>query len=140
VVFGYFVALPRAVNFLQNFNDDHFDILIQARDYYRFAILFLAMIGLLFQIPVGVLAVTRMGVISTATLRKNRGYILLLMAIVAAVATPTPDPVTMMLALGPLVVLFELSVQLARIFERKGPSRWEWDDDDDEDETDDPLA
>jgi sec-independent protein translocase protein TatC len=119
VVFGYVVALPRAVDFLQNFNDDAFDILLQARDYYRFSILLLLVIGLLFQIPVGVLAVTRLGVVSARQLAHNRGYVLLGLAVVAAVATPTPDPVTMLLAMAPLVVLWELSVLLARVFERR---------------------
>ena len=61
VAFGYFVALPRAIGFLQNFNDDSFDILIRAADYYKFSVILMAIIGLLFQIPVGVLAVTRAG-------------------------------------------------------------------------------
>jgi len=140
VVFAYLVALPRAVSFLQNFNDDNFDILVQAKDYYRFSILFMGAVGLLFQIPVGVLALTRLGVVSTAQLRKNRGYVILALAIVSAVATPTPDPVTMLFAMGPLVVLFELSVVLARILERnqpeRGPSRWSWGEDEDEEDDD----
>jgi sec-independent protein translocase protein TatC len=119
VAFGYFVALPRAINFLQNFNDDNFDILIRAADYYKFSIVLLGIIGLLFQIPVGVLAVTRLGVISAKQLARNRGYVILGLSVVAAVATPTPDPVTMIVAMAPLVVLFELSVQLARIFEKR---------------------
>lgn len=119
VAFGYFVALPRAVDFLQNFNNQAFDILIRASDYYKFSVVLLALIGLLFQIPVGVLAVTRLGVISARQLAKNRGYVILGLSIVAAVATPTPDPVTMLVAMAPLVVLFELSVLLARIFERR---------------------
>jgi sec-independent protein translocase protein TatC len=133
VAFGYFVALPRAINFLQNFNDQSFDILIRAADYYKFSVVLLVVIGLLFQIPVGVLAVTRLGVISARTLARNRGYVILLLAVVAAVATPTPDPVTMLIAMAPLVVLFELSVILARIFERRAEKRAqdEWDPDDD---------
>jgi len=134
VAFGYFVALPRAINFLQNFNDQSFDILIRAADYYKFSIILLLVIGVLFQIPVGVLAVTRLGVISARQLGKNRGYVILLLAVVAAVATPTPDPVTMLIAMAPLVVLFELSVLLARIFERRAEKRAreeEWDEDDD---------
>jgi sec-independent protein translocase protein TatC len=131
VAFAYFLALPRAVTFLQNFNDDSFDILIRASDYYRFSIILIALIGLLFQIPVGVLAVTRMGIISARQLSKNRGYVILGLAIVAAVATPTPDPVTMLIAMAPLVVLFELSVLLARIFERRRNRAAEEDDDDD---------
>jgi sec-independent protein translocase protein TatC len=132
VAFGYFVALPRAINFLQNFNDDSFDILIRAADYYRFSIIMLALIGALFQIPVGVLAVTRMGLISARQLARNRGYVILGIAVLAAVATPTPDPVTMLVAMAPLVVLFELSVLLARIFERRAEGRrGRWDVDDD---------
>jgi sec-independent protein translocase protein TatC len=133
VAFGYFVALPRAINFLQNFNDQSFDILIRAADYYRFSVVLLVVIGLLFQIPVGVLAVTRLGLISARQLAKNRGYVILLLAVIAAVATPTPDPVTMLIAMAPLVVLFELSVLLARVFERRAERRAdeEWDEDDD---------
>jgi sec-independent protein translocase protein TatC len=119
VAFGYFVALPRAIDFLQNFNDDNFDILIRAADYYKFSIVLLAIIGLLFQIPVGVLAVTRLGVVSARQLAHNRGYVILGLSVVAAVATPTPDPVTMVIAMAPLVILFELSVLMARFFERR---------------------
>ena len=132
VAFGYFVALPRAIGFLQNFNDDSFDILIRAADYYKFSVILMAIIGLLFQIPVGVLAVTRLGLVSARQLAHNRGYIILGLAVIAAVATPTPDPVTMIIAMAPLLILFELSVLLARIFERrreKAPSRWDTDDD-----------
>jgi sec-independent protein translocase protein TatC len=136
VAFGYFVALPRAVDFLQNFNDNSFDILIRAADYYRFSIVLLALIGLLFQIPVGVLAITRMGIVSARQLAHNRGYVILGLSVVAAVATPTPDPVTMLVAMAPLVVLFELSVVMARIFERRrekaeaeSEERWDLDDD-----------
>ncbi len=119
VAFGYFVALPRAVDFLQNFNQDSFDVLLQAKDYYRFSVVLLAVIGLLFQIPVGVLAITRLGVVSARQLARSRGYVILAIAVVAAVATPTPDPVTMLVAMAPLVVLWELSVGFARIVERR---------------------
>jgi sec-independent protein translocase protein TatC len=118
------------VTFLQNFNDDSFDILIRASDYYRFSVVLLALMGLLFQVPVGVLAVTRLGVISARQLARNRGYVILVLAIVAAVATPTPDPVTMLIAMAPLVVLFELSVLLARIFERRRAAAAEEDEED----------
>ena len=134
VAFGYFVALPRAIHFLLTFNDGNFDILIRATDYYKFAIVLIALIGLLFQIPVGVLAVTRLGIISARQLAKSRGYVILGIAVVAAVATPTPDPVTMLIAMAPLVGLFELSVLLARILERRRRAaepdeRWDLDDD-----------
>ncbi|MEA2224357.1 MAG: sec-independent protein translocase protein TatC [Solirubrobacteraceae bacterium] len=137
--FGYFVVLERAVQFLQNFNDDSFDILLQAKDYFKFAVLFVAGVGLLFQIPVGVLAITRLGIFTPRQLAKNRGYVILGIAILAAVATPTPDPFTMSLAMGPLIILFELSILLARWLDRVKPAakgdRWGADDD----EPDDPY-
>ena len=128
--FGYFVVLDRALKFLLNFNDDSFDILLQAKDYFKFAVLFIAGVGLLFQIPVGVLAITRMGIFTPKQLAKNRGYVILGIAILAAVATPTPDPFTMSLAMAPLIVLFELSILLARWIGRVKPqsersSRWD---------------
>jgi sec-independent protein translocase protein TatC len=135
VAFGYFVALPRAINFLQNFNDQSFDILIRAADYYKFAVVLLAVIGLLFQIPIGVLAVTRLGIISARQLARNRGYVILGLSVVAAVATPTPDPVTMLIAMAPLVILFELSILMARMLERRSERSAQamWDDEDDPD-------
>jgi sec-independent protein translocase protein TatC len=141
--FGYFVVLERAVQFLQNFNDDSFDILLQAKDYFKFAVLFVAGVGVLFQIPVGVLAVTRLGIFTPKQLARNRGYVILGIAVLAAVATPTPDPFTMTLAMAPLIVLFELSIVLARWIDRIKPpadrvGRWEDDEDDeDDDEPDD---
>lgn len=138
VAFGYFVVLPRAIGFLQNFNDDDFDILIQARDYYKFAVLFIASIGLLFQIPVGVLAVTRLGIVTPAQLQKNWGYVLLGLAVLAAVATPTPDPGTMLLALVPLFVLFEASILLSAWLNRVSPPGTLWGEGLDEEDFDEP--
>jgi sec-independent protein translocase protein TatC len=142
VLFGYFLALPRAVSFLQNYNDGAFDILVQARDYYRFCTLLLAAMGVLFQIPVGVLAVVRLRILSLKQLRAARGYALILFAVVAAVVTPTPDPFTMLIAMAPLVVLYEISLVLARLFEPKGEPRWSGflDFGDDEEEEDDGFG
>jgi sec-independent protein translocase protein TatC len=136
VLFGYFLALPRAVNFLQNYNDSAFDILVQARDYYRFCTILLVAMGVVFQIPIGVLAIVRLRIMTTRQLRAYRGYALILFAVVAAVVTPTPDPFTMLIALAPLVVLYEISILLARVFEPKDDSRrWAFlSDDDDDDE------
>jgi sec-independent protein translocase protein TatC len=140
--FGYFVVLKRAIEFLQNFNDDSFDILLQAKDYFKFAVLFVAGVGLLFQIPVGVLAITRLGIFTPRQLAKNRGYVILGIAILAAVATPTPDPFTMSLAMGPLIILFELSILLARWLDRVKPvkeDRWGADDDELDGDVYDPF-
>ena len=129
VLFAYFAVLPRAIDFLQNFNDDDFDILIQARDYYKFTIMFIGAIGLLFQIPIVVIAITRLGILTPRQLQKNWGYVLLVLAVVAAVATPTPDPFTMLLAMVPLFLLFEASILVAAWLNRVSPPGSLWGED-----------
>jgi sec-independent protein translocase protein TatC len=118
VVFAYYMVLPNAINFLQNFNDDNFDILLQARDYYKFSIMVLAAMGLLFQVPIGILAITRVGIVTPRQLRKNRRYAILVIAIVAMLL-PGQDPVTMCLLMAPLIVLFEGSILLAALVDRR---------------------
>jgi sec-independent protein translocase protein TatC len=119
VVFAYFLVLPAAVNFLQNFNDDNYDILLQARDYYKFAVMLLGIMGLLFQLPIAILAVTRMGIISTRQLRANRRYAILIIAVLAMLL-PGTDPVTMIMMMAPLLVLYEVSILLATVLDRRG--------------------
>jgi sec-independent protein translocase protein TatC len=139
VAFGYLVVLPRAIGFLQNFNDDDFDILIQARDYYKFAIMFVGGIGILFQIPIAVLAITRLAIMTPRQLQSNAGYVLLVLAVLAAVVTPTPDPLTMLLALVPLFALFELSILLSAWLNRVSPPGSWWGEMRGEDQDDDEL-
>jgi sec-independent protein translocase protein TatC len=121
VVFGYFVVLPNALTFLLNFNEDEFTTLIRAREYYGFVALTLLFLGLLFQIPVGILAAVRLGVTSPRALRKNRRYAILVIAVVAMLL-PGTDPVTMIISMGPLVVLYEASILLAVFFGRSRAS------------------
>jgi sec-independent protein translocase protein TatC len=118
VVFAYYMVLPNAINFLQNFNDDNYDILLQARDYYKFSIMVLMAMGVLFQVPIGILAVTRVGIVTPRQLRQNRRYAILVIAVVAMVL-PGQDPVTMLLLMLPLVVLFEGSILLATLVDRR---------------------
>ena len=118
VVFAYYMILPNAISFLQNFNDDNFDILLQARDYYKFSIMVLAAMGLLFQVPIGILAVTRVGIVTPRQLRKGRRYAWVIIAIVAALL-PGQDPVTMLILMTPLLVLYEGSILFASLLDRR---------------------
>jgi sec-independent protein translocase protein TatC len=117
VVFSYFVVVPAATKFLLNFNADEFNIEVRARDYYSFFALSLIAVGILFQIPVGTLAVTRLGIVTPERLARNRRYAILIIA-VAAMLLPGTDPVTMLIAMLPLYLLFEFSLLLARLFGR----------------------
>src|SRR3954470_15313532 len=96
VVFGYFVVLPAATKFLLNFNDSQFNIQIRARDYYSFFTLTLGVMGLIFQMPIGILAITRLGIISPEQLTKNRRYAYVVLLVIAMLL-PGTDPVTMLI-------------------------------------------
>ncbi len=116
-VFAYYVVMPAALEFLLQFNADEFDIEVRASEYYGFFVLTLIAVGILFQIPVGTLAVTRLGIVSPEQLGANRRYAVLAIAI-AAMLLPGTDPVTMLISMAPLYALFELSLLLARAFGR----------------------
>ena len=112
--------IPAAVKFLQNFNADQFNTQIRAREYYSFVALALLSMGVLFQVPVGILVLTKLGITTPRQLRKNRRYAILVIAVIAMLL-PGVDPVTMLLSMAPLIVLYELSILLAAAFGR--PSR-----------------
>jgi sec-independent protein translocase protein TatC len=120
IVFGYFVVLPGAVGFLQNFNASSFDALVQARTYYRFILLTLLATGIFFQIPVAVIGLTRAGIVSTNQLRKHRRQAIVGLAALALLL-PGTDVVTTLLELIPMVILYELSVFVAGMFEHRVP-------------------
>ena len=117
VLFAYFVVLPPAIKILLGFNADEFQTQLRAREYYSFAALTLVSLGILFQVPIGVLAATRMGLVTPERLRRSRRYAILAIAVLAALL-PTIDPVTMILEMLPLVALYELSILVARAFGR----------------------
>jgi sec-independent protein translocase protein TatC len=119
VAFGYFVVLDRAVHFLLNFNDSEFNIHVRARDYYSFVTLFLLSMGIMFQVPLAVLAVTRLGITTPRKLRQWRGYAYVLCTVIAALL-PTVDPVSLLLEMVPLILLYELSIVLASLFGQPG--------------------
>src|SRR3954447_23258142 len=114
VVFGYFVVLPSAIKFLLNFNESRFNIQIRAKDYYSFFTMTLGAMGLIFQLPIGILAASRIGIVTPKQLAQNRRYAYLVIAVVAMVL-PGTDPVSMLLETVPLSVLFEASLVLARV-------------------------
>jgi sec-independent protein translocase protein TatC len=117
VVFGYYVVLPAALKFLLHFNTDQFKVEIRARDYYGFVSLTLIACGLLFQIPVGILGLNRLGIVTPRQLRKNRRYAILVIAVLAMLL-PGVDPVSMIIEMVPMIVLYELSILLAVAFGR----------------------
>jgi sec-independent protein translocase protein TatC len=121
IAFAYFVVMPAAVHFLLNFNDTQFNVQVRARDYYSFFSMTMIACGLIFQLPLAIIAVTRLGIVRVEQLSENRRYAYLVIAIVAA-ALPGVDPVSMLIEMVPLLVLYELSILLARAFGRPAQS------------------
>src|SRR5579863_421400 len=117
IAFGYLVVLPAAVHFFENFNSSQFNVLVQASQYYHFAAMTILAMGLLFQVPVAILAATRADIVTPRQLRKNRRYAIL--ACVAIAALLPGDVTTMLLETVPLYVLFEASLIIATIAQRR---------------------
>lgn len=118
VTFGYEILLPRAIHFLTNYDKQHFHNLIQAKPYYNFVVTILVGIVVIFQTPLAILGLVSLGVLSARTLRKQRrlGYFI---TAAVALALPGPDLVTTFLELLPMWVLFEGSIWLAVLVERR---------------------
>jgi sec-independent protein translocase protein TatC len=122
VLFGYFVVMKPAVHFLTNYDKAHYQIQIQAKSYYPFVMLVLVACAIVFELPIFMLAMARIGILPADRLRRNRrlGYV-----IVAAVAVALPgiDPVTTTLEMIPLMLLFELSIWMIVIFDKRWKRR-----------------
>ena len=116
--FGYYVALPAAAKFLTHFDSSIYNVQVQARPYISFATMVLLAMALVFELPIFVVGLTRMGVLTTARLRRNRriGYFIV---VCIAVALPGVDPVTTSIEAAPLLVLYELSIWLSLLLDRR---------------------
>ena len=118
LAFAYWLVLPPAVHFLTNYDSNLYSIQVRASYYYSFAALLIVGIALIFELPIFVLALVRLGVLTTAKLRRNRrtGYVVM---VVIAVLLPTVDPVSLVFEAVPLLILFELSIWLSVLMERR---------------------
>ena len=128
VAFSYFVVMPRALDFLTNFNDEVFQVQIRASYYFSFVTLTMLATGLAFQMPIFILALVRLRVLTAARLRRNRRMGIVAM-LVFAILLPTVDPVSLAFEFLPLLFLFELSIWLAGFMEKRWDiveerSRW----------------
>lgn len=121
LVFGYWVALPAAVHFLTNYDKSLYQIQIRAKDYLSFAAVVLFAVTIVFEVPIVILGLVRVGVLSSAKLRRNRRIGYVVMAAIA-VALPGVDPVTTTLEMVPLMLLFEGSIWLSVLMERRQPA------------------
>ncbi len=115
VAFAYYVMLPAAIPFLQGFLSDIIKQDWAVGEYLSFVTSLLFWIGVSFELPLFVYFLAKLGIIDAQTLAKNRKYAIVIIAILAAVITPTVDPLNMALVMGPLIVLYEIGVLLAKV-------------------------
>ncbi|MDD3617879.1 MAG: twin-arginine translocase subunit TatC [Desulfobulbaceae bacterium] len=117
--FGYFIVFPPAFRFLLGYASEILDPLPAVSEYFSLSLRLLIAFGIVFELPVLMVFLAKIGIVDTRFMRRNRRYALLVSFIVAAVLTPTPDIVNQLLMAGPLIVLYEISIVAVAVFARK---------------------
>jgi sec-independent protein translocase protein TatC len=117
--FGYLVVFPPAFRFLMGYTTDYLSPLPTVQEYFSLSLRLLIAFGVIFELPIFMVMLAKIGVVDTAFLRKNRRYAILLAFVIAAILTPTPDVVNQLLMAVPLVVLYEISIGAVWLLGRK---------------------
>jgi sec-independent protein translocase protein TatC len=121
VLFGYYIVFPVAFKFFVSYSTDSIKIMPSIKEYLSFSCAFLLAFGAIFEIPIILFFLVRIGIISETMLRKNRKYAFLLAFVVAAILTPTPDVVNQCLMAVPILLLYELSLIMMKLLPVKKP-------------------
>jgi sec-independent protein translocase protein TatC len=119
VLFGYFVALPPAFKFFVSFNNQYLQALLSFKDYLSLFVTFLLGFGISFELPIFIFFLTKLGVVNPRLLSQQRRYAILIIFIVAAILTPSPDALSQILMAIPLLFLYEVSIFVSKFAGRK---------------------
>ena len=117
--FGYFIVFPPAFRFLLGYSADFLTPMPAVSEYFSLSLRLLIAFGVIFELPILMVFLAKIGIVDVPFLNKNRKYAILINFIIAAILTPTPDIVNQMLMGVPLLVLYEISVVAVWIFGRK---------------------
>jgi sec-independent protein translocase protein TatC len=117
--FCYYFVLPVGINFLVTYGSENLKPMIGLSKYLSFSVGLIFAFGVVFELPLIMLILGRVGLIGYQTLARNRKYALLINSILSAILTPTPDAYTMLLMMVPIQILYEVSVWIVRIFGKK---------------------
>lgn len=123
--FGYFVVFPPAFRFLVGYSNDFLMSLPAVSEYFSLALRLLIAFGVIFEMPVLMVFLAKIGVVNLAFLNRNRKYAILINFIIAAILTPTPDVVNQLMMAAPLMILYEISIVSVWLFGRKGFSAFQ---------------
>jgi sec-independent protein translocase protein TatC len=118
VSFGYFIALPPAFKFFVSFNNQYLQAMLSFKDYLSLFVTFLLGFGLSFELPVFIFFLTKLGIVNATMLSKQRRYAILVIFVVAAVLTPSPDALSQVLMAIPLMFLYEVSIFVSKFAEK----------------------
>ena len=139
-LFGYFIVFPFGFKFFVGFSNEYVKALPSVKQYFSFAIKLLFAFGVVFELPVVIFFLAKMGMVTPKMLRKNRKYAILMTFVVAAILTP-PDVITQCMMAGPLIILYEIGILVAQIaWKKKEEKKKEAEDDDEPPEDDDTPA
>jgi sec-independent protein translocase protein TatC len=114
-IFCYLVTLPYGVNFLLGFQSEQLKAVISISRFVSFVSVFILAFGLIFELPIFMVFAAKTGIIKLRSFEKNRRYAVLVISIVAALLTPTPDVVNMLLMGGPLYLLYEVGILVIKL-------------------------
>jgi sec-independent protein translocase protein TatC len=114
-IFCYYITLPFGINFLLGFSSEELKPVISVSRFVNFTTIFILAFGLIFELPIFMVFLSKVGVFKRSFYEKNRRYALLLIAIISALLTPTPDIVNMLLMGGPLYLLYESGILILRV-------------------------
>lgn len=117
--FGYFVVFPPAFKFLVGYSNEYLASMPAVSEYFSLALRLLIAFGVIFEMPILMVFLAKMGVVTVPFLNKNRKYAILINFIIAAILTPTPDVVNQMMMGIPLLILYEISVVAVYFFGKK---------------------
>ncbi len=117
-LFGYFIVFPFGFRFFLSYANEYVQALPSVQQYFSFSIKLLFAFGIVYELPVVIFFLTRMGLVDADFLRKKRKYAILLIFILGAILTP-PDVITQLMMAGPLLILYEIGIIIARIAGKK---------------------
>jgi len=121
--FAYFIVFPSAFKFFLTYNTQYVKIMPSIGEYLSFSCIFLLGFGVVFELPVFIICLARLGIITHKQLQKSRKIVIIGIFIAAAILTPTPDAVNQLLMAVPMLILYELSIIAVRFFEKKKESQ-----------------
>jgi sec-independent protein translocase protein TatC len=122
IAFAYFLALPHILNFLVGFQGPVVP-LIKIDDYFDLVLLVIVALGLVFELPVLIFFLTLFGIVTPKFLIQNTKYAVLVITVVAAIVTPTPDAVTMLLVMSVMTLLYFVGVGVSWLVVRRKERR-----------------